>query len=192
VLSYIDVLKAQKPVGKRVAIIGAGAIGFDVAEYLTHQGESTALNIDAFLKEWGIDKTLKARAGVEGEKAVSHPSPREIFMFKRSKGKFGGDLGKTTGWIHRATLKKKNVQFIGEVVYTKIDDEGLHYIQNEEQKVVAVDTIVICAGQIPYKDLYQPLLDVGKKVHVIGGADVAVELDAKSAINQGSRLAAIL
>jgi 2,4-dienoyl-CoA reductase (NADPH2) len=192
VLSYIDVLKLKKPVGKRVAVIGAGGIGFDVSEYLTHEGESTALNIDAWLKEWGIDKTLGARAGIEGETPEFHPSPREVFMFKRSKGKFGGDLGKTTGWIHRSTLKKKKVQFIGEVSYTKIDDEGLHYVQNEEQKILAVDNVIICAGQTPFKELYQPLLDAGKNVHVIGGADFAGELDAKRAINQGSRLAAKL
>ena len=113
-------------------------------------------------------------------------------MFKRSKGKFGGNLGKTTGWIHRSTLKKKKVQFIGEVSYTKIDDKGLHYTQNEEAKILEVDTIVICAGQVPFKELYQPLLDAGKKVHVIGGADFASELDAKRAINQGSRIAASL
>ena len=192
VLSYIDVLKLKKPVGKRVAVIGAGGIGFDVSEYLTHEGESTSLNIDAWLKEWGIDKSLKARSGIEGVKPEFEPSPREIFMFKRSKGKFGGNLGKTTGWIHRSTLKKKKVQFIGEVSYTKIDDEGLHYVQNEETKILKVDNIVICAGQTPFKELYQPLLDAGKNVHVIGGADFASELDAKRAINQGARLAAEL
>ncbi|ARV13781.1 NADPH-dependent 2,4-dienoyl-CoA reductase [Polaribacter sp. SA4-12] len=192
VLSYIDVLKHKKPVGKRVAVIGAGGIGFDVSEYLTHEGESTSLNIDAWLKEWGIDKTLQARAGIENVRAEVEASPREVFMFKRSKGKFGGNLGKTTGWIHRSSLKKKKVQFIGEVSYTKIDDKGLHYTQNEEAKILEVDTIVICAGQVPFKELYQPLLDAGKKVHVIGGADFASELDAKRAINQGSRLAAAL
>ena len=192
VLSYIDVLKLKKPVGKRVAVIGAGGIGFDVSEYLTHEGESTSLNIDAWLKEWGIDKNLEARAGIENVKPVFEPSPREVFMFKRSKGKFGGNLGKTTGWIHRSTLKKKKVQFIGEVSYTKIDDEGLHYVQNEKAKILKVDHIVICAGQVPFKELYQPLLDAGKKVHVIGGADFASELDAKRAINQGARLAADL
>jgi len=148
VLSYIDVLKHKKPVGKKVAVIGAGGIGFDVSEYLVHEGESTSQNINAWLEEWGIDKSLTARSGIEGIEAKKHPSPREIFMFKRSKGKFGGKLGKTTGWIHRATLKKKNVQFINEVQYTKIDDKGLHYI--------------------------------------------ATELDAKRAIDQGSRLAAVL
>ncbi|TVZ55231.1 2,4-dienoyl-CoA reductase (NADPH2) [Lutibacter sp. Hel_I_33_5] len=192
VLSYIDVLKHKKTVGKRVAVIGAGGIGFDVSEYLAHEGESTSLNIDSWLKEWGIDKTLKSRSGIEGMKSEIHPSPREIFMFKRSKGKFGAKLGKTTGWIHRSTLKKKKVQFINEVQYTKIDDRGLHYTQNDAQKVLEVDTIVICAGQTPLKELYQPLLDQGKNVHVIGGADFASELDAKRAINQGSRLAAKL
>ena len=173
VLSYIDVLKHKKTVGKKVAVIGAGGI-------------------DAWLQEWGIDKTLQARAGIEGMKPDFEKSPREIFMFKRSKGKFGENLGKTTGWIHRANLKKKNVQFVGEVEYQKIDDLGLHYIQNQENKILDVDTIVICAGQIPLKELYQPLLDAGKNVHVIGGADVATELDAKRAINQGARLAAKL
>ncbi|WP_166383046.1 NADPH-dependent 2,4-dienoyl-CoA reductase [Polaribacter sp. 11A2H] len=192
VLSYIDVLKLKKPVGKRVAVIGAGGIGFDVSEYLTHEGESTSLNIDAWLKEWGIDKSLEARAGIEEVKPEFEASPREVFMFKRSKGKFGGNLGKTTGWIHRSTLKKKKVQFIGEVSYTKIDDEGLHYIQNEKAEILKVDNIVICAGQVPFKELYQPLLDAGKRVHVIGGADFASELDAKRAINQGARLAANL
>lgn len=190
VLNYIDVLKLRKPVGKRVAVIGAGGIGFDVSEYLAHEGESTALNIDAWLKEWGIDKTLEARSGIENIQSEIHPSPREIFMFKRSKGKFGGNLGKTTGWIHRSTLKKKNVQFINEVQYTKIDDEGLHYSQNDEQKILEVDTIIICAGQLPFKELLEPLQAKGIKVHVIGGADVAAELDAKRAINQACRLAA--
>ena len=192
VLSYIDVLKHKKQVGKRVAIIGAGGIGFDVAEYLAHQGESTSQNIDAWLKEWGIDKSLNSRSGIEGVKPAFEPSAREIFMFKRSKGKFGAKLGKTTGWIHRATLKKKKVQFISEVQYTKIDNEGLHYTLNEEEKVLKVDTIIICAGQTPLKELFVPLEEKGMKVHVIGGADVASELDAKRAINQGCRLAAKL
>ncbi|MEH6759544.1 MAG: NADPH-dependent 2,4-dienoyl-CoA reductase [Maribacter arcticus] len=190
VVNYIDVLKLKKPVGKRVAVIGAGGIGFDVSEYIAHEGESTSLNIDAWLKEWGIDKTMTSRSGIEGVQAVVHPSPREIFMFKRSKGKFGANLGKTTGWIHRSTLKKKNVQFINSVQYTKIDDEGLHYVQNEEEKVLAVDTVIICAGQLPLKELLAPLEAAGIKVHVVGGADVASELDAKRAINQASRLAA--
>jgi 2,4-dienoyl-CoA reductase (NADPH2) len=192
VLSYIDVLKHKKPVGKRVAVIGAGGIGFDVSEYLSHEGKSPALNIDIWLKEWGIDKTLQARSGIEGIQEEIHPSPREIFMFKRSKGKFGGKLGKTTGWIHRSTLKKKKVQFINEVQYTKIDAIGLHYIQNEKEHTLAVDNVIICAGQTPLKELVEPLEAKGMNVHVIGGADIATELDAKRAINQGSRLAAKL
>ena len=192
VLSYIDVLKYKKNVGKRVAVIGAGGIGFDVSEYLSHEGESSTLNIDAWLKEWGIDKSLKARSGIEGIKPEFDLSKREIFMFKRSKGKFGGNLGKTTGWIHRSSLKKKKVHFISEVSYDKIDDKGLHYTQNQEQKTLKVDHIVICAGQTPFKELYQPLLDLNKNVHVIGGADFASELDAKRAIDQGARLAAKL
>ncbi|MFT6995407.1 MAG: 2,4-dienoyl-CoA reductase (NADPH2) [Maribacter sp.] len=190
VLNYIDVLKLKKPVGKRVAVIGAGGIGFDVSEYLAQEGESTSLNIDAWLKEWGIDKTMTARSGIEGVTTEVHPSPREIFMFKRSKGKFGGNLGKTTGWIHRSTLKKKKVQFINEVQYTKIDDLGLHYTQNNEEKVLVVDNVIICAGQLPFAALVAPLEAKGIKVHVVGGADVAAELDAKRAINQASRVAA--
>lgn len=192
VLSYIDVLKHKKPVGNKVAVIGAGGIGFDVSEYLSHKGESTSQNLDAWLQEWGIDKSLEARSGIEGMKPDFEPPAREIFMFKRSKGKFGGNLGKTTGWIHRSNLKKKNVQFIGEVSYDKIDDKGLHYTQNNEQKILEVDNIVICAGQTPFKELYTALENSGKNVHVIGGADVAAELDAKRAINQGARLAAEL
>jgi 2,4-dienoyl-CoA reductase (NADPH2) len=192
VLSYLDVLKHKKPVGKRVAVIGAGGIGFDVSEYLSHEGEATSQNIDAWLAEWGIDKTLEARGGIENMKPEYHGSPREIFMFKRSKGKFGKNLGKTTGWIHRTNLKKKKVNFINEVQYTKIDDAGLHYTQNEEDKVLDVDTIVICAGQTPLKELLAPLQAKGMTVHVIGGADIAAELDAKRAIDQGSRLAAKL
>tara|TARA_R110002050_G_scaffold184238_1_gene317628 strand:+ start:17078 stop:19105 length:2028 start_codon:yes stop_codon:yes gene_type:complete len=192
VLSYIDVLKLKKPVGKRVAVIGAGGIGFDVSEYLAHEGESTALNIDAWLKEWGIDKTMKARSGIEGISAEVRPSPREIFMLKRSKGKFGGGLGKTTGWIHRSSLKNKKVQFINQVQYTKIDDEGLHYVHNEVQQVLEVDNVIICAGQLPLKELLEPLEATGIKVHVVGGADVAAELDAKRAIDQASKLAALI
>ena len=114
-----------------MAVIGAGGIGFDVSEYLSHEGPSTSQNIEAWLKEWGIDPSLEARSGIENITPEFEPSPREIFMFKRSKGKFGGNLGKTTGWIHRSSLKKKKVQFIGAVSYTKIDDQGLHYFQDE-------------------------------------------------------------
>ena len=192
VLSYLDVLKYKKEVGQKVAIIGAGGIGFDLSEYLLHDGKSYSIDLDNWLKEWGIDKNIKARGGIAGVKPVFQSSKRSIFMLKRSKGKFGKNLGKTTGWIHRANLKKKGVQFINEVQYTKIDDHGLHYVQNGKSKVLDVDTIVICAGQTPLKRLFSALKNSGKNVHVIGGADVASELDAKRAIDQGSRLASKL
>lgn len=192
VLNYLDVLKHKKPVGKKVAVIGAGGIGFDLSEYLLHEGASSTLEIDTWLKEWGIDKSLEARGGIAGVQPQVEKPKREIFMFKRSKGKFGGKLGKTTGWIHRANLKKMNVNFINEVQYDKIDDQGLHYTQNDETKVLDVDNVVICAGQNPLKELLLPLESKGLKVHVIGGADVAAELDAKRAIDQGSRLAALI
>lgn len=192
VVSYLDVLKHKKQVGKRVAVIGAGGIGFDVSEFLLHQGDSSALDIDSWLAEWGIDKDIEARGGIAGVQPSFPSAKREIFMFKRSKGKFGGNLGKTTGWIHRANLKKQNVQFINEVQYTKIDDQGLHYIQGEQSKILEVDNVIICAGQTPLKELYTALETSGKNTHIIGGADIADELDAKRAIDQGCRLAASL
>jgi len=192
VVSYLDVLKHKKQVGKRVAVIGAGGIGFDVSEFLLHQGDSSTLDIDSWLAEWGIDKNIEARGGIAGVQPSFPSAKREIFMFKRSKGKFGGNLGKTTGWIHRANLKKQNVQFINEVQYTKIDDQGLHYTKGEQSKILEVDHVIICAGQTPLKELYTALESSGKNIHIIGGADVADELDAKRAIDQGCRLAASL
>ena len=192
VVSYLDVLKHKKQVGERVAVIGAGGIGFDVSEFLLHQGDSSSLDIDTWLAEWGIDKDIEARGGIAGVQPSYPSATREIFMFKRSKGKFGGNLGKTTGWIHRANLKKQNVQFINEVQYTKIDDQGLHYSKGEESKILEVDNVIICAGQTPLKELYTALESSGKSIHIIGGADIADELDAKRAIDQGCRLAASL
>jgi len=192
VVSYLDVLKHKKQVGKRVAVIGAGGIGFDVSEFLLHQGDSSTLDIDSWLAEWGIDKNIEARGGIAGVQPSFPSAKREIFMFKRSKGKFGGNLGKTTGWIHRANLKKQNVQFINEVQYTKIDDQGLHYTKGEQSKILEVDHVIICAGQTPLKELYTALESSGKNIHIIGGADIADELDAKRAIDQGCRLAASL
>lgn len=191
-LSYIDVLKNKKPVGQKVAVIGAGGIGFDVSEYLLHEGSSSTLNLDEWLDEWGIDKSLEARSGIEGVKPNIPKAKRQITMFKRSKGKFGGNLGKTTGWIHRANLKKMGVKFIGEASYSKIDDAGLHYEVNGESHVLEVDNVVICAGQTPLKTLYNAIKDSSHNVHVIGGADFAAELDAKRAIEQGAKLASIL
>ncbi len=192
VLSYLDVLRDKKDVGKRVAIIGAGGIGFDVAEYLTHEGESTSQNLAAFLAEWGIGATNEARGGVEGMQPKPEPSPREVFLLQRKESKVGAGLGKTTGWIHRLALKNKNVQMINNVQYDKIDDKGLHVTISGKPELLEVDNVIICAGQLSNNKMYEPLKAKGINVHLIGGADLASELDAKRAIDQGSRLAAAL
>ena len=187
VLSYVEVLKNEVPVGKRVAIVGAGGIGFDVAEFLLHEGEPSSLNIKAFMHEWGVDMTYRERGGI----ALNPPEEpvREIFLLQRSSGKLGARLGKTTGWIHRTALKKKQVKMIGNAAYTGIDDEGFHITIDGKQEVLPVDHVIICAGQEPLRALYAPLQAKGIKVHLIGGADEAKELDAKRAIDQGARLA---
>lgn len=192
VLGYVDVLRDKKPVGKKVALIGAGGIGFDAAEYLAHQGESTSQNLSAFLKEWGIDEKNEVRGGIEGIQAQPELPAREIYLLQRKESKVGAGLGKTTGWIHRSTLKTKRVQMINGVNYDKIDDDGLHISQNGDSRVLDVDNVVICAGQVSKNEMYEPLKEKGVSVHLIGGADLAAELDAKRAIDQGSRLAATL
>lgn len=193
VLSYLDVLLERKPVGKSVAVIGAGGIGFDVSEYLVQQGVASSLDREAFWKEWGIDTHLQARGGVAGIKPEPHAPARQVYLLQRKKSKVGDGLGKTTGWIHRTGLKNKHVQMLNSVEYLKIDDDGLHIRIGEGQpQVLPVDNVVICAGQEPLRELQDGLLAAGQSVHLIGGADVAAELDAKRAINQGSRLAAEL
>jgi len=187
VLSYLEVLRDKKPVGNAVAIIGAGGIGFDVAEYLVHQGESPSMNIAAFMKEWGVDMAYSNRG------ALAKPKPeaaaREIYLLQRSKGKPGDRLAKTTGWIHRAALRMKKVQMLSEVTYKRVDDEGLHIEVKGQAQVLKVDNIIICAGQEPQRELFEPLKAAGIPVHLIGGADEARELDAKRAIEQAARLA---
>ena len=189
VLNYLDVLKYKKPVGKKVAVIGAGGIGFDVSEYLVHSGEATSQNIPAFMKEWGIDMSLTSRAGIEGVKPEVSASARDVYLLQRKSSKVGAGLGKTTGWIHRTGLKNKNVNMMPGCIYHKIDDDGLHLSVGGEDLILDVDNIILCAGQDPLTELVDGL---SKPYHLIGGADVAVELDAKRAIDQGTRLAAEL
>ena len=189
VLSYIDVLKHKKPVGKSVAVMGAGGIGFDTSEFLSHGKESSSTDIPTFMKEWGVDMTFQARGGVEGMRAQPEASPREIFLLQRKSTKIGSGLGKTTGWAHRAGLMMKGVKMIAGVEYLKIDDAGLHIKVNDEVQILPVDNVVVCAGQEPQKALAEGLTTPH---HFIGGADFASELDAKRAIDQGTRLAASL
>jgi 2,4-dienoyl-CoA reductase (NADPH2) len=189
VLSYIDVIKHKKHVGKSVAVMGAGGIGFDTSEFLSHGKQSTSTDIPAFMKEWGIDMTMTARGGVEGMKPQPEASPREIFLLQRKTTKVGAGLGKTTGWAHRAGLMMKGVKMIAGVEYLKVDDAGLHIRVNDEVQILPVDNVIVCAGQEPLKALAEGL---STPHHFIGGADFAAELDAKRAIDQGTRLAASL
>ncbi|WP_380056342.1 FAD-dependent oxidoreductase [Falsihalocynthiibacter sp. SS001] len=193
VLSYIDVLKHKAHVGKKVAIVGAGGIGFDVAEYLVHDGESAAENLEMWKREWGVGDPSEDRGGVAPEGAEPQPPAREVVLLQRKAEKLGKRLGKTTGWIHRAALQMKNVKMIGGVNYEAVAPNGLQISfgeARERPEVIECDTIVLCAGQISERSLADELASVGKQAHVIGGADVAAELDAKRAINQGTRLAA--
>ncbi len=192
VVSYIDVLKERKPVGKRVAIVGAGGIGFDVAEFITHEGPSPSLDTEHFMKEWGVDLSVSHPGGVEGVDPELPQPPREVFLLQRKTSKVGKGLGKTTGWIHRNSLKMRNVQMVPGVEYRAIDDAGFHVTINGEERTLDVDTIIICAGQEPLRELHADLESRGETVTLIGGADVAAELDAKRAIDQGSRVAAAL
>lgn len=193
VISYIDVLKGREIAGERVAIVGAGGIGFDVAEYLTHQGDSPSENLNLWLEEWGVADPGTHRAGLEPEGPKPLPSPRKVSLFQRKSEKPGKRLGKTTGWIHRASLQMKGVKMVGGVSYDRITSEGLEMtLQDGSTEIFACDTVVMCAGQISDRSLADALKAQGIAAHVIGGADVASELDAKRAIDQGSRLAASL
>ena len=190
VLSYLDVLRDNKPVGARVAIIGAGGIGFDVAEFLVEHAPSPTTDVVRWSAEWGVDLGHSERGGLKPAKP--QPPLRQVHLLQRSAGKPGARLNKTTGWVHRATLKAKKVEMIGGVSYRHFDDAGLHVQINDQPRVLEVDNLVICAGQEPNRALADQLTALGVPVHVIGGADVAAELDAKRAIDQGTRLAARL
>ena len=195
VLSYIDVLRHEVPVGDRVAIIGAGGIGFDVAEFLTQAGESPTENLEEWLAEWGVADPAKARGGLSPDGPKPEAPARHVTLMQRKAKALGKGLGKTTGWIHRATLKMKGVEMVGGVNYERITDEGLMVSTGEareDPRVIEVDNVILCAGQVSDRSLADALEARGKTPHVIGGADVAAELDAKRAIDQGSRLAASL
>ncbi|MBT8046989.1 MAG: NADPH-dependent 2,4-dienoyl-CoA reductase [Xanthomonadales bacterium] len=192
VLSYIDVLYGGAEVGNKVAIIGAGGIGFDVSEFLGHAAHNGPEfpTPEEFSKQWGIDMTLKARGGVKDIEAEPDPLAREIWLLQRKASKPGKGLGKTTGWVHRLSLNKRGVKMLAGVHYRRIDEFGLHIEHDGKEKLLEVDNVIICAGQEPCRELHDPLLSAGVKAHLIGGADVATELDAKRAIKQGSELAA--
>ncbi|QWF83079.1 NADPH-dependent 2,4-dienoyl-CoA reductase [Amycolatopsis sp. CA-230715] len=189
VLSYVDVLKGA-PAGGSVAVIGAGGIGFDVCEFLTTE-TATALDVAQWRAEWGVADPAEARGGLALDGKKTAPSPRQVFLVQRKTGKPGAGLGKTSGWVHRTTLKDKGVEMISGASYRRIDDDGLHITDSTgAERVLAVDTVVVCAGQEPMRDLAAELTGAGITTHLIGGADVAAELDAKRAINQATRLAA--
>jgi len=190
VLSYVDVVLHGKPVGARVAIIGAGGIGFDVAEFLTQQPPSPSTDVARWSHEWGVDLAYAQRGGLA--KPAPEASPRQVWLLQRTPGTPGRRLNKTTGWVHRAALKMKQVKLLGGVQYERIDDAGLHVTIDGAAQVLAVDHVIVCAGQEPRRELEQPLRAAGIAVHRIGGADVAAELDAKRAIAQGTALAATL
>ena len=190
VVGYLDVLQRRVVPGAKVAIIGAGGIGFDVGEFLVQEGESPSLDASRWMAEWGVDPAFDAPGGLA--KPRPEPAARQVWLLQRTPGKPGARLGKTTGWIHRGTLKAKGVKMLGGVEYLGVDDAGLHIRVDGSEQVLAVDHVVICAGQEPRRELFDVLAAQSRKAHLIGGADVAAELDAKRAIAQGSRLAAIL
>ena len=192
VLSYADVLLRQREVGARVAVMGAGGIGFDVSEYLTHGDSRASEDPDAFFREWGVDVSAQARGGVEGVQPQPAPSPREVYLLQRKTEKPGRRLGKTTGWIHRGSLRAKGVHMLAGVSYERIDDDGLHVTIDGEARLLDVDHVVVCTGQESLRELEAPLSGSGRPVHLIGGSNVAAELDAKRAIDEGTRLAARL
>lgn len=189
VVSYVDVVSGRVTVGASAAVVGAGGIGFDVAELLTSEGVSPTLSPQDWYREWGVDTTVATPGGVEGVKREPRPSPREVYLLQRKDEPLGLHLGKTTGWVHRAALKAKKVTMLSGVSYEKVDDAGLHVRVKGEARVLDVEHVVICAGQEPLRALETPLREAGVSVHRIGGADVAQELDAKRAIRQATELA---
>jgi 2,4-dienoyl-CoA reductase (NADPH2) len=190
VVSYIDVLRGTAPVGARVAIIGAGGIGFDVAAFITHHEAHDTDNNDVFFQHWGVDVDPEVPGGVKPPANVD--PPRTVYLLQRKHDKVGAGLGLTTGWIHRAHLAARGVHMLPGVTYDAIDDAGLHITVNGVPDTLNVDTVVVCAGQLPHRDLYDELSSRGVHAHLIGGASVAAELDAKRAIREGTELASAI
>jgi|TARA_B100001059_G_scaffold113554_1_gene113719 2,4-dienoyl-CoA reductase (NADPH2) len=190
VVGYIDAIRGNKPIGEKVAVIGAGGIGFDVTELITHQGKSSALDIELFAKEWGVDFDNHPRGGVTGVEPVVNKADREVWLMQRKDTPVGRGLGKTTGWTKRILLNRRGVNMVNAVEYVRIDDRGLHVLIGGQPKTFEVDTVIICAGQVPERGLYDDLMTKGVSADLIGGAFEAVELDAKTAINQATHLAA--
>jgi 2,4-dienoyl-CoA reductase (NADPH2) len=187
VRSYLEVLQGKCEVGPRVALIGAGGIGFDTAEYLLYEGVSPSLDPAKFFAEWGVDRQYRTGGGLQAAQVA--PPPRKIYLLQRKKSKVGDGLGKTTGWIHRTALKNREVEMLNRVSYQRIDDAGLHITVGDQPMTLEVDTVVVCAGQEPQRALQAELQAAGVVVHLIGGASVAAELDAKRAILEGTQLA---
>lgn len=192
VVRYLDVITGRAPVGQSVAIMGAGGIGFDVAELITHEGTSAALDVAVFAREWGIDFEGHPRGGVTGIEPQVASNDRAVTLLQRKATPVGQGLGKTTGWTHRLTLQRRGVKMVSGVEYRKIDDAGLHVVIGGEPVLLPVDTVIVCAGQDPARGLYDALAERGCPAHLIGGAHEAAELDAKRAIKQASELAAVI
>jgi 2,4-dienoyl-CoA reductase (NADPH2) len=192
VMGYDEAIRGTRRIGRSVAIIGAGGIGFDVAELVSHAGVSAALDRDVFAREWGIDFARHPRGGVAGVEPVVERAEREVFLLQRKTTSHGRGLGPTTGWAHKLALKRRGVHMLRGVRYEGVSDDGLHIVIDDDARVLPVDTIIVCAGQESERGLFDRLQSQRSGVHLIGGADVAVEIDAKRAIDQASRLAAVL
>ena len=192
VMSYIDAINGTRPVGKKVAVVGAGGIGFDVTDTITHEGPSAALDIGVFAKEWGVDFENHPRGGVTGVEPVVARADREVWLMQRKETKVGRGLGKTTGWTHRLTLGRRGVNMLNSVDYVRIDDQGLHVLIAGQPRTLEVDTVIVCAGQEPLRALHDELQALGLSSELVGGAEEARELDAKEAINQASWRAAMI
>jgi len=192
VMNYIDAILDRRPIGNKVAIIGAGGIGFSCAEYITYQSPSASMDKSTFYREWGVDPSFEACGGVAGIEPKMFPSQREVFLLQRKDTKMGTSLGPTTGWIQRSILKRRRVKMLNNCHYQMMDEEGLHILYRGQPLLLDIDSVILCAGQESIRELLSDLIASQAKVTLIGGADSAVELDAKRAINQGARIGAVL